>query len=109
MRRPRGLLLPAVLGAIVLFSILYFAVSRNLSQAHHRLSVSKHQEAARWLAESGLEVGQARVHSGRLRSGETLRGSFAQGSFEVQLVGNELLSTGIAGQQRHQERKTVVR
>lgn len=102
-------MLPAVLGAIVLFSLLFFAVSRSLDQAHHRVAVSKHQEAAQWLAESGLEVGQARLKDGRLQPGEPLIANFSQGQFEVVLSDGVLLSTGRAGGQQFQLKKEAAR
>lgn len=106
-RRSSGMLLPAVLGALVLFSILYFAVSWTTQQARHRLMVSKYQETARWLADSALEVGQSRLRKGQLQQGQTVRASFPQGQFTVTLRNGELIATGLAGGQSHQERQAA--
>lgn len=107
MKRSRGLTLPAVLGALVLFSILYLAVSFTTSQARHRLAASKHQEAARWLAESGLDVGEARYRAGKLARGQSLKANFAQGELELSVQDGVLVATGRAGGQRHQERRAL--
>ena len=111
MRPDRGLMLPMVLGSIVLATILFTATSWATRQARHRLALSKHQEAAIWLAESGLEVGRSRYRSGQLAIGHKLRASFRQGRFEVELQQNagrlELVSSGYADTQSHTEREEV--
>ena len=98
-------MLPMVMGAVILATVLFSATSWVTQQARHRLSLSKHQEAARWLAESGLEVGKARVASGLLGVGEKVEGSFPQGSFEVTVVrtsaGAEVVSLGTAATETH--------
>ncbi len=108
MKRNRAIMLPMVLGAIVLATILFAATSWATRQARHRLSLSKHQEAAVWLAESGIEVGKARYATGQFSPGEKLQASFSQGRFEVLLQRQsgrlELISTGYAGSQKHTAR-----
>ncbi len=101
------MLLPVVLGALVLFSILYVAVSFTTSQARHRLARDKHLEAARWLAESGLEVAEARYRSGRLVPGQTLKADFPQGQLEIRLENGQFVATGLAGGQRQQKARAL--
>lgn len=71
-------------------------------RAYQTLSVSKHQEAARWLAVSGADYAEAAVRKGRLDGQKSWEARFQQGRFRVEArprgPGWEIVSVGHAGQ-----------
>ncbi len=98
--------------AIVLaLTVLLFAMQTVADQAFQRLAHSKHQEAARWLAVSGLDFAEAEVLRGRAESGQSWNARFQQGTFraEVQRMGDSwtVISVGQAASAKFEMRREV--
>lgn len=108
----RGFGLPMVMGGCVLLFVLFLGFRSGLDHQRHRLTQHKHQQAATWLARSGLDVAHARWRSGELsESGTLVSPNFQHGRFVVTVEkradGVYLVSRGEAGRQHHTAEERV--
>jgi len=110
--KSRGFTLPGVMGACLLLFVVFLAFQTSLNRQRERLSQIKFQQAARWLAVSGADLGEARLKKGTVREGEVLISPPTQhGRFTVKFKRSQgrlfLVSTGEAGRQRHTVRREI--
>ena len=114
-RSRRGLNLPLVMAFSLLIMVLFLALQTSLRQSRYRLSEKKHQQAAHWLAESGLELATVRYRKGRYKVGQELRSpDLASGYFVVtsRREGSKIVFESMgyaAGRKRRSSRKLGAR